>query len=148
VVGGKSLLIFLFFFFFFSISPSNQQHIFGVLSIIRPVFRGLTRSLPESDLLKIEEQFERYMFDYDCLFNVMPIPACLWRRTGEIYKANKQFASLLNIPLDQLREGMLCIYEFMTEESLVHYYNVRIYREESRADILIYFYIEIWCDCK
>lgn len=117
--------------FLYSISPSNQQHIFGVLSIIRPVFRGLTRSLPESELLKIEERFERYMFDYDCLFNVMPIPACLWRRTGEIYKANKQFASLLNVPLDQLREGMLCIYEFMTEESLVHYYDVRIYKEEG-----------------
>lgn len=34
----------------------------------------------------------------------MGIPACLWRRTGEIYKGNKEFASLVNVPIETLRE--------------------------------------------
>lgn len=34
----------------------------------------------------------------------MGIPACLWRRTGEIYKGNKEFAALVNVPLEMLRE--------------------------------------------
>lgn len=42
--------------------------------------------------------------DYDRVFSSMGIPACLWRRTGEIYKANKEFASLVGIPIEILRE--------------------------------------------
>lgn|SRR5689334_18453701 len=52
----------------------------------------------------------------------MGIPACLWRRTGEIYKGNKEFAALVNVPLEMLREGRLCIYELMAEESAVNYW--------------------------
>lgn len=78
----------------------------------------------------------------------MGIPACLWRRTGEIYKGNKEFAALVNVPLEMLREvssiisesallvnedvsnscfplqGRLCIYELMAEESAVNYWEV------------------------
>jgi hypothetical protein len=38
------------------------------------------------DLVFIEEAFERLLLDYDRVFSAMGIPACLWRRTGEIYK--------------------------------------------------------------
>jgi hypothetical protein len=44
----------------------------------------------------------------------MGIPACLWRRTGEIYKGNKEFALLIGVPIEMLREGRLCIYEVKT----------------------------------
>lgn len=54
----------------------------------------------------------------------MGIPACLWRRTGEIYKGNKEFAALVGVPIEQLREGHLCIYEMMAEESAVNYWEV------------------------
>lgn len=55
----------------------------------------------------------------------MGIPACLWRRTGEIYKGNKEFAALVGVPLEMLREGRLCIYELMAEESAVNYWEVQ-----------------------
>lgn len=45
----------------------------------------------------------------------MGIPACLWRRTGEIYKGNKEFAELVGVPIESLREGKLAIYELMQE---------------------------------
>jgi hypothetical protein len=49
------------------------------------------------DLVFVEEAFERLMLDYDRVFACMGIPACLWRRTGEIYKANREFAELVGV---------------------------------------------------
>lgn len=54
----------------------------------------------------------------------MAVPACLWRRTGEIYKGNKEFAALIGVPVEKLRDGQLCIYEIMAEDSTVNYWEV------------------------
>ncbi len=37
----------------------------------------------------------------------MAIPACLWRRTGEIYKANREFAELVGVDGYMLRDVSL-----------------------------------------
>lgn len=76
----------------------------------------------------------------------MAIPACLWRRTGEIYKANREFAELVGVDGYMLRDvgphhshplqarlisstqGRLCIYELMAEDSAVNYWEVRSHR--------------------
>jgi len=47
---------------------------------------------------------------------------CLWRRTGEIYKGNKEFAELVGVNTEMLRDGRLAIYELMAEESAVNYW--------------------------
>jgi hypothetical protein len=52
----------------------------------------------------IEEAFERLMLDYDRVFSCMGIPACLWRRTGEIYKGNREFAELVGVEGYMLRD--------------------------------------------
>ncbi|KAI9301768.1 hypothetical protein BJ944DRAFT_257406 [Cunninghamella echinulata] len=69
-------------------------------------------------------RLQRYMDkqDYDRVFSAMAIPACLWRRTGEIYKGNKEFATLIDVSVDELRDGRMCIYEIMAEESTVNYW--------------------------
>lgn len=59
------------------------------------------------------------------VFSTMGIPACLWRRTGEIFKGNREFAELVGVPYEQLRDGKLAIYEFMTEDSAVNFWEVR-----------------------
>jgi hypothetical protein len=46
----------------------------------------------------------------------------LWRRTGEICKVNKEFASLVGIPLDSFKGSVLSIYELMSEASAVNYW--------------------------
>ena len=56
------------------------------------------------DLVFIEEAFERLLLDYDRVFSAMGVPACLWRRTGEIYKGNRQFAELVGIDDYMLRD--------------------------------------------
>lgn len=44
------------------------------------------------------------MLDYDRVFSAMGIPACLWRRTGEIYKGNREFAELVGLDDYMLRD--------------------------------------------
>lgn len=74
------------------------------------------------DLIWIEESFERLLLDYDRVFTTMGIPACLWRRTGEIFKGNREFADLVGIPYEQMRDGKLAIYELMAEDSAVNFW--------------------------
>lgn len=103
-------------------NQSSKQRILKPLSIIRPAFRAIARSLKDVDLVLVEESFERMLLSYDRVFTSMSMPACLWRRTGEIYRGNKEFASLVDCTVDDLRDGKLAIYELMTEESAVNFW--------------------------
>lgn len=49
-------------------------------------------------------------------------PSCLWRRTGEIFKANGEFAALVGVNLDWFRDGRVGIYELMKEDSAVNFW--------------------------
>lgn len=103
-------------------NQSSKQRILKPLSIFRPAFRAVAQSLQDVDLVLVEEAFERMLLDYDRVFTSMAIPACLWRRTGEIYRGNKEFAGLVEVNVDDLRDGKLAIYELMSEESAVNYW--------------------------
>lgn len=100
----------------------SRQRILKPLLIFRPAFRGIARTLKDVDLVLVEESFERMLLDYDRVFTSMAIPACLWRRTGEIYRGNKEFASLVGVTTDDLKDGKLAIYELMSEESAVNFW--------------------------
>ncbi|VEU19620.1 DEKNAAC100890 [Brettanomyces naardenensis] len=101
---------------------SSRQRILKPLSTFRPGFRAIAKTLKDIDLILVEENFERMLLDYDRVFTSMAIPACLWRRTGEIYRGNKEFASLVEVSIDDLKNGKLAIYELMTEESSVNFW--------------------------
>jgi hypothetical protein len=81
-----------------------RQRILRTLGVFRPTFRAISQNLKDVDLVLVEEFFERLLLDYDRVFTSMAIPACLWRRTGEIYRGNKEFAALINVALDELRD--------------------------------------------
>ncbi|KAH8102096.1 hypothetical protein BXZ70DRAFT_930237 [Cristinia sonorae] len=107
-----------------NVSPESKAKILQPLSVLRPKFRSIAQSesLTDIDLVFIEEAFERLLLDYDRVFSAMGVPACLWRRTGEIYKANREFAELVGVDGYMLRDGRLCIYELMAEDSAVNYW--------------------------
>jgi hypothetical protein len=105
-----------------NVSQESKQQILQPISVLRPKFRAIAQSLRDIDLVFIEEAFERLLLDYDRVFSAMGVPACLWRRTGEIYKGNRQFSELVGIDGMMLRDGRLCIYELMAEESAVNYW--------------------------
>lgn len=103
-------------------NQSSRQRILKPLLIFRPAFRAIAKTLKDVDLVLVEESFERMLLDYDRVFTSMAIPACLWRRTGEIYRGNKEFASLVGVTTDDLKDGKLAIYELMSEESAVNFW--------------------------
>jgi hypothetical protein len=35
----------------------------------------------------------------------MAVPACCWRRTGEIFRGNKEMAELIHVPVERLRDA-------------------------------------------
>ncbi|KAJ3562816.1 hypothetical protein NP233_g9340 [Leucocoprinus birnbaumii] len=105
-----------------NVSQDSKQQILQPLSVLRPKFRAIAQSLRDLDLVFIEEEFERMLLDYDRVFSAMGVPACLWRRTGEIYKGNREFSELVGVDGYMLRDGRLCIYELMAEESAVNYW--------------------------
>ncbi|KAF9531230.1 hypothetical protein CPB83DRAFT_849596 [Crepidotus variabilis] len=105
-----------------NVSQESKQQILQPLSVLRPKFRAVAQSLRDLDLVFIEEAFERMLLDYDRVFSAMGVPACLWRRTGEIYKANREFTELIGLDGYMMRDGRLCIYELMAEESAVNYW--------------------------
>jgi hypothetical protein len=85
-------------------SLASRHRVLRPLSVFRPTFRAVAQSLTDVDLVMVEEFFETLLLEYDRIFTSMATPACLWRRTGEIYRGNKEFAALVNVSLEKLRE--------------------------------------------
>lgn len=84
--------------------PSSKQKILRQLDKFRPKFRERMHSLTDIELVLVEMWFERSLMEYDRIFASMAIPACCWRRTGEIFRGNKEMAELIHVPIDSLRD--------------------------------------------
>lgn len=105
-----------------SISSESRRRILAALAGFRPKFRQIARTLTNVDLVFVEEAMERWMLEYDRAFASIHTPSCIWRRTGEIQKANQEFSNLTGIPAYMFRDGQLCVYELMDEDSAVRYW--------------------------
>ncbi|KAF8179844.1 hypothetical protein BJ912DRAFT_1023820 [Pholiota molesta] len=93
-----------------NVSQESKQQILQPLSVLRPKFRAVAQSLRDIDLVFIEEAFERMLLDYDRVFSAMGVPA------------NREFTELVGVDGYMMRDGRLCIYELMAEESAVNYW--------------------------
>ncbi|TID24358.1 Replication factor C subunit 1 [Venturia nashicola] len=86
-----------------NLQPQSRSRILRQLDRFRPKFRERMHNLSDMQL-------------------VMAIPACCWRRTGEIYRGNKEMAALIGVPIEHLRDGRIAIHEIFSEQSLVGYW--------------------------
>ena len=84
--------------------PASRNKILRQLDKFRPKFREAMHNLTDIQLVKVEIWFERSLMEYDRVFASMAIPACCWRRTGEIFRGNKEMAELIHVPIEQLRD--------------------------------------------
>lgn len=105
-----------------NISRESRARILRQLEKFRPKFREAMQSLTDMQLVLVEMWFERSLMEYDRVFASMAIPACCWRRTGEIFRGNREMAELINVPTEKLRDGKLAIHEIIAEDSLVSYW--------------------------
>lgn len=84
--------------------PASRQKILRQLDRFRPKFRERMQTLTDIELVLVEMWFERSLMEYDRVFASMAIPACCWRRTGEIFRGNKEMAELIHVPIEHLRD--------------------------------------------
>jgi hypothetical protein len=87
-----------------SVSKASKQRIRRQLDSFRPEFRKKTQGLGDLELIAIEMWFESTLMEYDRVFASMAVPACCWRRTGEIFRGNKEMAELIHVPVERLRD--------------------------------------------
>lgn len=87
-----------------NMQPISRQKIKRELDRFRPKFRERMQTLTDMELVLVEMWFERSLMEYDRVFASMAIPACCWRRTGEIFRGNKEMAQLIHVPIEQLRD--------------------------------------------
>ncbi|EPE07677.1 transcriptional regulator [Ophiostoma piceae UAMH 11346] len=104
------------------IAPASKQKIQRQLDRFRPKFREKMQALTDLELIYVEMWFEKTLMEYDRVFASMAVPACCWRRTGEIFRGNKEMAELIGVPVESLRDGKIAIHEILTEESMVRYW--------------------------
>jgi hypothetical protein len=84
--------------------PQSRHKILHQLDKFRPKFRERVQKLTDIELILVEMWFERSLMEYDRVFASMAIPACCWRRTGEIFRGNKEMAELIHVPIESLRD--------------------------------------------
>ena len=82
----------------------SKQKILRQIDRFRPKFREKIQALTDIELIYVEMWFERSLMEYDRVFASMAIPACCWRRTGEIFRGNKEMAELIHVPFEKLRD--------------------------------------------
>ena len=87
--------------------PKSRQTVLRQLDNFRPKFRQCMQNLTDYQLVEVEMWFERSLMEYDRLFASMAVPACCWRRTGEIFRGNKEMAELIHVPTEKLRDVSL-----------------------------------------
>ncbi|KAI9205692.1 uncharacterized protein BJ171DRAFT_423003, partial [Polychytrium aggregatum] len=116
------------------ISVAGQDKINKVILTSQAVFSLLVKSPPISELIQVERRFRDLVRNYwqqqqqqqhqqqHQSRESAKIATAVWRRTGEIYGASHLFLQLLHLTPDQVVEGRTGIYEFMTEDSLVSYW--------------------------
>ncbi|KAF4977570.1 hypothetical protein FZEAL_5941 [Fusarium zealandicum] len=104
------------------IAASSKQKILRTINQFRPKFREKAQALTDMELVYVEMWFEKQLMDYDRVFASMAVPACCWRRTGEIFRGNKEMAELIGVSVAQLRDGKIALHEILTEESMVRYW--------------------------
>ncbi len=92
-----------------NMQPASRQRILRQLDKFRPKFRERMQSLTDMELTLVEMWFERSLMEYDRVFASMAIPACCWRRTGEIFRGNKEMAELIHVPIEKLRDASISV---------------------------------------
>jgi hypothetical protein len=86
-----------------NLAQSSRMRILRQLDRFRPKFRERMQNVNDMELVRVEMWFDKSLMEYDRVFASMAIPACCWRRTGEIYRGNKEMARLIHVPMSKLR---------------------------------------------
>lgn len=95
------------------------------MAAYRPSFIACTNLLRETDLVFMEQCFQRTLLTYDTFIKVSGTPTIVWRRTGEIAYVGQEFALLTGWTEEQLL-GLtpMFIVELLDDQSVVEYFQL------------------------
>lgn len=113
-------------------SRASCEEVDRSLSVIRPKLMALSRSLPEQELIGVEDSFYQLLAFYQAnVLETIPIPMIVARRTGEIYAANSHACKLMQLPESIFEGGQICHYQLVTEKDCVNMWGK--YADEARG---------------
>lgn len=106
-------------------SRSSRDTIDRVLGFHRSRLLSVSRSLPDQELVELEQSFVRLVHQYQTsVLECVPVPMLLTRRTGEIYAANDHMSNLLQLPKNLLEGGQISFFHTVTETDAVELWKV------------------------
>uniref|UniRef100_V5EF59 Zn(2)-C6 fungal-type domain-containing protein n=2 Tax=Kalmanozyma brasiliensis (strain GHG001) TaxID=1365824 RepID=V5EF59_KALBG len=115
-------------------SRESCEQVDQALSVIRPKLMALSRSLPEAELIGVEDSFYQLLEFYTAnVMETIPIPMILARRTGEIYAANSHACNLMQLPPSIFEGGQICHYQLVSEKDAVNMWGK--YAKEARGEL-------------
>ncbi|SPO24213.1 related to RDS2 - Regulator of drug sensitivity [Ustilago trichophora] len=102
-------------------SRASCEEVDRSLSVFRPKLMALSRSLPESELISVEDNFYKLLAFYQAnVLEAVPSPMLVGRRTGELYAVNSHAAKLFQLPKSIFEGGQICHYQLVTERDCVN----------------------------
>lgn len=108
----------------------------------RPSFIATTKTLQEADLIFMEKCFQRTLLEFNKFILCSGTPTVVWRRTGQIAAAGREFCLLTGWRLDDLVTSdptkSKFIIELMDDSSVTKYFDVftRLAFGDSRGVIM------------
>lgn len=95
------------------------------MAVYRPSFIACINSLRESDLIFMEQCFQRTLLTYDNFIKISGTPTIVWRRTGEIAYVGQEFTILTGWTQQQLMGTKpTFIVELLDDQSVVEYFQL------------------------
>ncbi|KLT40387.1 hypothetical protein CC85DRAFT_287492 [Cutaneotrichosporon oleaginosum] len=76
----------------------------------KPILHSCLSQYSEEQIISVEVQFLAYVRNWSTFCDTIPAPACIWRRTGEIYAANKRMLALMDMTPQTFRPGKSALY--------------------------------------
>lgn len=95
------------------------------MAVYRPSFIACTNSLRESDLIFMEQCFQRTLLTYNDFIIISGTPTIVWRRTGELAYVGDEFCILTGWSrLQLLGSRPMFIVELLDDNSVVEYFEL------------------------
>ncbi|KAL1409405.1 Transcriptional regulator of nonfermentable carbon utilization [Vanrija albida] len=102
--------------------PSIQARVANATNNFKTVLHGMLSQLGDEQIVAIEAQFLTYVRGWLSTADMIPTPALVFRRTGEITGANQRMSRLLELAPTQLRTGKVTIYHVLDASSFTRYW--------------------------
>lgn len=99
----------------------SMARVCRAMARFRPGSIATIRSLTEADLLLCEQVFQRTVIELSRILPLTAAPHCVWRRTGELCWASREFTIITGWAASALLNGRT-IFELLEDRGVVEYW--------------------------